>query len=448
MQILALVPGLLVLACLFVQSTATVFLNVYLPTLLLLPDYYRWVAPGLPDPNFHHAAILPLLVAFLAKGARWRFSLSDVLVVGYAVSIGYSEYVNLGYADAQNLMFDQVCSVACVYILAKGIIEPHNMRVATAKRVVLLLCVVAVTSVYEFKMAWNPYAGLLARFFPGQLNWVTTFRWGFARIAGPYGHAILAGLIFAVGFRLQRWLEWGKHWETPQKARRISLGLAGGLFMTMCRGPWIGAGCGAVVLLITRAKNRKRAIGAVLMLCVLILAPALLAMKGYLSVKRSKAVSDAQETIAYRRELLEKYVDVMWRKSDWGWGHNTWPRVSSMDSIDNQYLLLPIQHGLVALGFFLAIFFWTGTRLCRFGVRAPRGSPESELALTFFASYVVIAATLTSVYLGAQTVQLFFFLTGWSEGLLLKMRSGQLAETTVAAPAPLAPLFRFQRVMS
>jgi hypothetical protein len=446
-QILAIVPGLLVLLCLCVQSPATVFLNVYLPTLFLLPDYYRWVVPGAPDPNFHHAAILPLVAVFLATNfSRWRFSLGDLLVVGFAASVGYSEYVNIGYAEAQNLLFDQLCSVVCVYILAKGIIEPNNLRIATAKRVSLLLSGVAMSSVYEFKMAWNPYAGLLARFFPGQLNWVTTFRWGFARVAGPYGHAILAGLMFAVGFRLQRWLEWGKHWESPRKARLVSLGLAGGLFMTMCRGPWIGAACGALVIFITRANNRKRAVGTVVMLCLLAGVPTLLAMKGYLSVKRSKAVSVAQETIAYRRELLEKYVDTMLQKSEWGWGHNTWPRVPGMDSIDNQYLLLPIQHGLVSLGFFLAIFLGTGTRLCRLGVRAPRGSQESDLALTFFASYVVIASTLTSVYLGVQTVQLFFFLTGWSEGLLLKMRSGQLAAVSVATLPP--PLFHFQRVMT
>lgn len=34
-----------------------------------------------------------------------------------------------------------------------------------------------------------------------------------ARIAGPYGHAILAGAILAVGCRLARWLEWTGGWE-------------------------------------------------------------------------------------------------------------------------------------------------------------------------------------------------------------------------------------------
>ena len=66
MQILAIVPGLLVLLLLWVRSPTAVFLDVYLPTLFLLPDYYRWVVPGAPDPNFHHAALLPLVAVFLA----------------------------------------------------------------------------------------------------------------------------------------------------------------------------------------------------------------------------------------------------------------------------------------------------------------------------------------------------------------------------------------------
>lgn len=444
MQILALFPGFCAVVLLFFRSPALVFLDVYLPSVLLVPDYYRWVADGLPDPSFHHAAVLPIVAVFvLTSLLRWRFSLLDFLVVGFASSVSYSEYLNVGYSEAQNLLFDQLCGVVFVYILAKGLIEPEDMRIVAAKRITLLLGIVAISSVYEFKMAWNPYAGLLAPYFPDQLNWVTTFRWGFTRVAGPYGHAILAGVMFAVGYRLQRWLAWGGYWETPQKARMLSLALAAGVFMSMCRGPWFGAVCGAVVMLILQARERKRAFVLSLTIVVLVGAPVILAMKGYLSVKRTMAISTAQETIAYRRELAEKYVEVMLKKSAWGWGHNTWPRIPTMDSIDNQYLLLPLQHGLVSLGFFLAIILWTGIRLCWYGVHSVRGSEESELALTFFASYMVIVATLTTVYLGAQTVQLFFLLTGWSEGLLLRMRGVFM----IPAREP-APLFRFQRVMT
>jgi hypothetical protein len=444
MELLALVPGLAAAVWLLFRPPAYVFVDVYIPTLFLLPDYYRWIVSGLPDPSFHHAAILPIVaVFFLTHAQQWRFSVTDMLVIGFAASIGYSEYLNVGYADAQNLLFDQLCSVIFVYVLAKGLIEPNGFRIIVAKRVVLVLSAVAISSLYEFKMAWNPYAGLLAPYFPWQLNWVTTFRWGFARVAGPYGHAILAGVIFAVGYRLQRWLEWGNYWETPRKARILTLGLAAGVLMTMCRGPWLGAACGAVVLLITRAQHRRYAMTIAFAALLIVGIPITLALKGYVSVKRELAASVAQETVAYRRELVERYLTIMTERITWGWGRNTWPRVSTMNSIDNEFLLLPIQHGLVALGLFLTTLFWMGGRSCWYGIKATRGSEESELALTFFAIYMVITVTMTTVYLGAQTVQLFFLMTGWAEGLLLRMRDARIA----AATAPL-PLFQFQRVLT
>jgi hypothetical protein len=444
MEILALVPGLAAAVWLIFRPPAYVFVDVYLPTLFLFPDYYRWIASGFPDPSFHHAAILPVVaVFFLTHALRWRFSVTDLLVVGLAASISYSEYLNVGYADAQNLLFDQLCGVVFVYMLAKGLIEPDGFRVIVAKRVALLLSVVAISSLYEFKMAWNPYAGMLSRYFPDQLNWITTFRWGFARIAGPYGHAILAGVVFAVGYRLQRWLEWGRYWETPRKARILTLGLAAGVLMTMCRGPWLGAVCGAIVLLITRAHSRRYALSVAFAILLIVGVPVTLALKGYVSIKRELATSVAQETVAYRRELVERYLAIMAERIAWGWGRNTWPRVPTMSSVDNEFLLLPIQHGLVALGLFLVTIFWMGGRSCWYGMKASRGSEESELALTFFSIYMVIAVTMTTVYLGAQTVQLFFLITGWTEGLLLRMRDARKA--TAAAPLP---FFHFQRVLT
>jgi hypothetical protein len=273
MQLLAIVPGIWAIIVAFSKSPEAAFVNVYIPVLLCLPDYYRWVAPGLPDPSFSHAAILPVTLAFLLKnGLKWKFSLGDLLVLGYASCVGYSEFSNAGYAEAQNLMFDMVCLVLLPYALTKALVEPKGMRVEFAKKLVMCLFLISVISVYEFKFASTPWRMVLDRFFPGQgAGWVTTFRWGFARIAGPFGHAILAGTILTIGFRIQRWLEWSGHWE-PQfrkftlpipKSRAITLGIAAGIFMTMVRGPWIGGVLAAGIAMIGRAKNRARAAAAV-----------------------------------------------------------------------------------------------------------------------------------------------------------------------------------------
>src|SRR5262245_55652246 len=95
------------------------------------------MAPGLPDPSFSHAAILPIAVAALIGGnLRWRFSLGDILVVGFAWCVGYSEYSNAGYKEAQNLLFDMFCLALLPYLLTKALVEPNGLRVAFAKRLV------------------------------------------------------------------------------------------------------------------------------------------------------------------------------------------------------------------------------------------------------------------------------------------------------------------------
>src|SRR5205085_3251671 len=119
-----------------------------------------------------------------------------------AVCVSYSQYLATGYPDAQNLIFDMLCMVVLPYALAKGLIEPHGMRVEVAKRVVLILLLVVLAEVYEFRLMVNPFRNFLDPLFPGLMGrgWVTTGRYGFGRAAGPYGHAILCGVILAIGF--------------------------------------------------------------------------------------------------------------------------------------------------------------------------------------------------------------------------------------------------------
>jgi hypothetical protein len=202
MEIVALIPGVISAIVAIWRSAQLAFLNVYLPVLILCPEYYRWIAPGLPDPAFSQAAVLPIAIAFLiGEASRWQVSLTDFLVCGFALCVGYSEYLNVGYDEAQNLMFDTFTWVVFPYMLGKGLIEPHHLAIPFAKRLVFLMFIVSLFSLYEFKMGVTPWKLALQSLFPWQGDgWVTTFRWGFTRVAGPYGHAILAGVILVTGY--------------------------------------------------------------------------------------------------------------------------------------------------------------------------------------------------------------------------------------------------------
>ena len=454
MAIVALIPGLIALLVAVRRGPAVAFLNVYLPVLLLLPDYFRWVAPGLPDPTMNEAAILPIAAMFFLRGRDWRFSTGDLIVAAFAYIAAYSEYRAKGYNDAQNFVFDVLGTMLLPYILAKGLVETRGLRITFAKRIVVLLAIVTFTSLYEFKMGRPGIRILLDPFFPGQGSWVTTFRYGFARIAGPYGHAILAGMVFVIGYRIQRWLEWTGEWHgSVPGVPRLTIGraytwaMALGTFMTLVRGPLLGGIAGALVMIVARARNR-RLVGQIVLAGVIIVGvPAGIWFKAYVSVGREGATSVSQETAAYRAELMEKYTDVALQHAAWGWGRNAWPKAAGMESTDNNYLLVALNHGVIALGLFVGLMVVHAARLGRYGGQRRRSDPDGLLAFTLIGCYLSFFVSLATVYHGMQSVQMFFLVAGWSEGLLVYGRGAAVVAAGSTAAA-VRPPFTFRRVVA
>jgi len=163
-------------------------LVVYLPVLLLIPDGFRAITPGIPDPNFNQAAMIPILAVVLLRHARrWRPTGMDGLIGLFALWVAYSDYAGRGYDDAQNLMFTMLFSVLAPYVVARLVISAQGLDVAVARRFVILVFGVALLGCWEAKFGFNPFHAFVGAFFPGQgKGWVTTFRFGLARMAGPY----------------------------------------------------------------------------------------------------------------------------------------------------------------------------------------------------------------------------------------------------------------------
>jgi len=427
---IVLIPGLLAAWVGFRQSPQAAFLLVYLPTLFLLPEYYRLDLPGVPSPTFGQAAAMGVAAAFFIRGMPgYRFSPTDLLVLGFALSASSSEFLASGYKDAQNLAWNLVTWAVLPYLFAKSMVEPLGLRIRFAKTIVLLLAAVAAISVYEFRFGTTPWRMILDNFFPwGGRGWVTTFRWGFARTAGPYGHAILAGILMVVAFRIQRWLEWSQAWAPRPRiapwlpisqARLLTLILVAGVIMTMVRGPWIGAVFAALVVLIGRSPRRGLVIMGIVVGGLLIGIPGGLWFYDYVSVGRAGALTVAQESAAYRWELLAEYGAIAGERLWFGWGLIAWPKVPGMESIDNYYLLLLLMHGILGLGLFLAIMLSLLLRLVRRGMSEPLASPAgSSLTFTLASIYVVFILSIATVYLGLQAVPLLFLISGWAEGYL------------------------------
>lgn len=410
------------------DGPAGALLKVYLPALLIVPDGLRAITPGLPDPNFNQAAIIPLVfMVFKRYASRWKITFMDILVILYGTTVGYSDYLARGYADAQNLMFNMLFSVIAPYFVARLMISTEDMHVAVAKRFVYLMFFYALVGFYEAKFGMNPFHAIIGRtFFPGQgVGWVTTFRYGLARVAGPFSHAILAGIMVVIAFRLQRWLQWGGHWEPRftlvklpwDKARVITVVLWINALMTVARGPWIGAIIGAALVAVGRAKDRKKALRTALMVIVVGGAAGFYLLMQYLDIKPGAAMTMSQESALYRKVLFEKYFDIAADHFWLGWGLITWPKVPGMESIDNYFLLLSLMHGVPATLMLMTMMIWGAVQQVRRGMQEPEGAPP--LAFSFAAMFIAVLVALGTVYMGEQVVPTFFFMLGWAQGWLL-----------------------------
>ncbi|WP_243219745.1 O-antigen ligase family protein [Methylobacter sp. S3L5C] len=374
---------------------------------------------------------MALFLVFLMKGAPgYRFSYTDLVVGMYTFAVSYSEFLASDYSDAQNLMFTELTSVLFPYIFAKSLIEPFNSRYDFAKSIVLCLSAVFLMNLFENKMGYNLWNVYLGMFFPGQgQGWITTFRFGLARAAGPYGHCLIDGIIMAVGYRLQRWLQWSDAWPHKIKqlawvplvtpAQLFTLMILGGALSTLGKGQWLAGIIAAGIVIIGRSKKRGAAMTTVLSVMIFVGIPLLIAFLNYASVGRINATDDNQETAAYRYELVAEYMDVASDNLWWGWGLMKWPKVDGFESIDNHFLLAYLNHGVIAVTLLLIIIFGMMGRLIIHGMSRPVTEPRGgSLAFTLAAIYLMYFIAVATVAMMYQSSTLFFIITGLSESYL------------------------------
>jgi len=433
---------------------------MYVPVLLIIPDTFHAITPGLPDPSANVAVMIPIFLAALWRYARfWRPSVADMLVVAIAALMTWSEYRAAGFSEAQNLLSGTLFQIVAPYLVARLAIEREGLHVELARRIVLIVAAIALVGLFESRFGWNPFLVLPEKFFSGQgLGWVTTFRYGFARVAGPYAHCILAGMMMVMAYRLNRWLEWGGHWEPRfqslpwlpvSKGRALSIMLLIGSISTFARGPWLGGLVGALFVNAGRHPKRKLAFMGVMGAIALVAIPGYFGFQAYLEVKPGVEMTLSQETAMYRKVLFEKYYAIALDHAMLGWGRNTWPKIPGMASIDNYYLLLSLMHGVLVTALLLALMVWMSVRLYRKGMSEPAES--CSLAFTFLGIIIAFFISLVTVYLGENVVPMFFLLLGWAEAYIrgrgVAVANGAVAGVPNLSPLTAAPAFRFRRVI-
>lgn len=476
MDLIILIPAVACWVALARGTVRSAFLNVYIPVVLLLPQYFTLRFPHLPPLSFADAAILPLFLALCLKELRrWRFSWMDLLVVLFALSVAVSEGlstvladgtwrnlfladgtpVDTNFANGGLMLFAELTTVVVPYMLGKLLLEQGGThdepaRIPLVRRMVVLLAFVAGISVVDFISGKSTWQTVFINLFGGVPSiWPQQIRWGFGRIAGPFGHAILAGTIFLIGFVYCLWLrsycpQWGTRRVIaglPITVRGLVLwALIAGLLMAQSRGPWIGAGLALALVLLMQKYTMWKALALFGLFATVFFVAAYFYGKQYTDVLRSDAEDDEQRNAIYRRELLDSYKPIIKERMAFGWGITTYPAMNGQTSIDNQYLMLAVTQGFVGLGLFVAICAGSTFRLVALLTR-PMAIEDRAIIVAHLAALIGVMTTITTVFLGEQAILLFFLVVGWSQG----MNPQRLDES---APNRLIPQFRFQRVLT
>lgn len=433
------------------------FLKVWIPFFLLMPFMFWVNIPGLPDPNFMQAAILPILFVLLRdRLPQMKFGSMEVLLLIYVVVRVVADYLSRGYSDAQNYAFYVLSSLIGCYLMGRYLITSRRMDIETARTFVLIFLILFPMFLYEAKFWVSPVYKLFGPLFPNAFSSVS-IRWGIARTASTFEHPILACIMIIAVYRMHRWLSWQGVWDQAQTGwlgwiqrqssrfplafkHQISIVLIVMALMTISRGPWIGGLAGAVLVMVGNAKNRKQWLVMVLIFFLLGAIAGQAALDAYITPREGEILSGEAQTMLYRKVMIDQYKGFLMEKMWTGWGLTTVPTIRGMESIDNAFFLMALQHGIFAPAVFVAIFLYAIVSQVAFGLKAP--ASEAPLGFTFSGIYLTCFIAFTTVYMGSQTEPMLFLLLGWGEAIKNRKPEDKRMPGEPVATVTTRPAFR------
>jgi hypothetical protein len=441
------------------KGVEAAFLNVWMPIFLCIPFVFTAHIPMVPIRTFVQAAIVPLLyVLYIQVGHRVRLGRLEVLIILYVILRVTMDYTSRGYKDAQNYAFYMLSCLVGPYLLGRYIISDRRMDIETIRRFVLIFLIFFPMFLYETKFYVSPIYKIMSPLFPDAFSGLS-IRWGIARTAGTFEHPILACIMIIAVYRLHRWLTWTGGWQHQQNGllgriqvwlkplpfkfeTQIAIILVTMALMTISRGPWIGGIAAAILVGAGNMKNRRIALtfvaGAFLIGGVL----GKIGLDAYTSPTEGQVLAAEAQTMLYRKVMVERYTEFLVDRLWTGWGLTDVPKIQGMESIDNAFFLMALQHGVLAPALFGLIFIYAIATQLQFGLRSPVGT--APLGFTFSGIYLMCFIAFTTVYMGSQTEPLLFLLLGWGESI--KSRKAD-TPANVQGPAPTAVAPRFRRIL-
>jgi hypothetical protein len=442
MPVVTLIPGILCILVLLRGRTKGALLNVFLPVLLLVPiDYYLTIRP-IPPINMIIAVLIPLGIGMLIYDLpRWRFTRTDIWILLFFFTKGYTEY-KTGQTSAAILSYFTVIITGLIpYMAGKLLIEQNDIRIKFVKRFVSILFIGCPFAWYEYIRKSNFYQYFWSHFYPGQWSgWVTSVRWGFGRVAGPFSQSELAGMVYFTGGIFAIWLGYRKYKikndfvasssPTLKHAKLIFYVIGFTLLTTQARGPWIGTVVALSIAWIGLSKYPKRRAILIFVLGTAVGMPAYFAAKNYASGPRTDYGSE-KETAQYRAQLIDNYLPIAQAGGAWGWGNMGYPHMGGQISIDNEYLIIYLARGYMGLATFILIIAETIYALLKQGFRT-KSIRDRHFIFSLLGIFMGISVTISTVFLGCQNFEIFFLLVGWAQSIKAITKAEGLPEKVEA----------------
>ncbi len=455
-----LVPSLICLFLITRDRVSTALLSVYLPTVFLLPVQYTIRLPHLPELSVSEICVIPLgIVGIIRLIQRRNLKLMDFLVISFLISLSITEVLNEHVTkDGIFIATTGFISMLLPYAVGRTLIEPEN-RIITVRRIVLLVLLLGVPGMFEWRMGRNLYAPL-GELFGASLSPVIQIRGGHGRFSASFTDSEMAGTAIAIAVALNGWLAflWRKKmWPDPgilftwlEKSHLAEILLLAYVFLTQSRGPELALVAGYLILQIPRFEKTKVASAVVAVLLAVGAAAGYQYFNQLTSVADINDVHDEQQGSAlYRRRMIELFQPMLEQGGWLGWAYKSFPHAQGLgnldngvQSVDNEFLYVHLGQG--RLGFFLFLLIAVESlRTAMVSSWRLEGPEDRAFAFSMLASMAVLWISLATVYMGVQLPQIAFLLIGWGQSIV-----PGCTVPVVLQEASTNPPFHFRRVFS
>lgn len=422
MDKIALLPLFFAILLISKKDLIWVFTYFFIPVIIFLPTYYETkIIQGLPELTFYTAALLPLFVITIIKSNNFefKFRLLDFLILFYIFFIFLAQFYNSDYKVAQKLLFNETMAKFAGYFLIRCFYVKKKDRYNILKVFLLCASIEAILTLIEFRMWNNLIDDSIRKIWPSRVAWdMPMVRSGFKRAYGTLGHPIVLGYFFAMLFPISLYVHNHKNYGHKNWTLLASMLMVMGCISSISRAPISGLVICALIL--WYGWSKKKILTFTIMTTIFITLGIVFLPKiiAYVSVDRMSAETEDQRNAAYRKELLDNYLDIVDERPLLGWGRFTVPWLDDQISIDNEYLFLALTHGKLSVFIYLLLVSYVFFRLVLHVFQKKHKEDSKRLAWALITAIFTAMFIQTTVWNGFQITPIFFMFLGIAENVL------------------------------